>query len=161
MASHPSISTLERAVLAFRRGLGREALALAEAAWQMAEKIPNAPPEAWMAESWYGYLLGTMARRPQEGLSRCRSAAAKVSWDPRSFEFLARLELATGNRKEAWEALQRGLELAPDNPELIILKQTLGVRRPPPLPFLHRSNPVNILLGRLRSRLTLVTSTAH
>ena len=32
--------------------------------------------------------------------------------------------------------------------------ERLGVRRAPVLAFLHRSNPLNVVLGRLRYRLT-------
>ena len=75
-------------------------------------------------------------------------------WEPRVYEHLARLELLAGSRRSAIEAIQRGLQLAERDRELLALRASLGLRRPPPLGFLGRSHPINVLLGKVRHRLT-------
>jgi hypothetical protein len=47
-------------------------------------------------------------------------------------------------------ALGEGLKIEPDNPQLLDLQGEIGLRRHPVLPFLARSNPLNLVLGRIR-----------
>ena len=42
------------------------------------------------------------------------------------------------------------LKLSPRHPEVLKLVQEIGYRRRPVIPFLARSNPINIWLGRMR-----------
>lgn len=147
---HPAWSTLERALAAHRKGRPREALALTEAAWNLVKKVPGVPTQqAAIVGSWYGYLAATIGGRLDEGLALCRSASDQVFWEPRVFEHLARLEIQGGSRTRALQAVRRGLKLAPDDSDLKAIRRWLGVRRPPPIRFLSRDNPLNRLFGRL------------
>jgi hypothetical protein len=137
---------------AFRLGRKREALALAEAAHQMVIEIPNGPAQDGEASAWYGYLLALTAGQLKEGLDVCRRTAARCFWEPRVHEYLARLELAAGLRRNAIAACERGLALSPDDVELTTLRETMGVRRSPALRFLNRSHPLNRWFGRLRGQ---------
>ncbi len=152
MGDHPCYAALERSRAAHKNDRPTEALALAEAAYRMWRDIPGAPRDAAISASWYGFLLGTAGSRYGDGVSLCRSVASELFWEPRAFENLARLELAAGRRREALRALEQGLALAPEHLELRALRATLGRRRRPPIPFLHRSNPINRMLGRLFHR---------
>lgn len=149
---HPAIDTLQRATNARKLGRDREALALAEAAYRMLTQIPGAPPQSGAVVSFYGLMLGTAGQRPAEGRRMCREAVAQHFWEPRVYEHLARLEFAMGERRRALEAAERGLALAPDDRDLRSIRSQLGVRRPPSIRFLHRSHPLNVFIGRLRSR---------
>lgn len=149
---HPALDTLRRAVNAHRLNQSREALALAEAAYRMLQQIPGAPPQSGSVISFYGFLLGTVGKRPADGLALCREAVADHFWEPRVYEHLARLELAIGERKHALEATERGLALAPEDRDLLQFRTQLGVRQAPPIRFLHRSHPINVFFGRLRRR---------
>jgi hypothetical protein len=149
MAEHPSFDTLARSRTAHRNGQPREALALAAASFRMLRDIPGAPRDAAVIPSWYGFLLGTVGNRASEGLTLCRNAAKELFWEPQVLENLARLELACGQRKDAVSTLERGLAIAPDDAGLRELRSQMGCRRPPPLPFLGRSHPVNRALGRI------------
>ena len=156
---HPSWSTLERALDAHRRGRPREALALCEAAWSLSRKVPGvASQQAAVIGSWYGYLAATIGGRLDEGLTLCRSASDQVFWEPRVFEHLARLEIQGGSRTRALQAVRRGLRLAPDDKDLAAIRRWLGVRRPPPIRFLSRDNPLNRLFGRLSYKAPVVPS---
>lgn len=151
MPYHPSFDTMARSEALQKKGRGQEALALAEAAWKMYQEIPGAPPEAALSGAWYGFLLGNCGRLG-EGLRICRDAVRNAFWDPRAHAWLARLELAAGHRREALGALEQGLKVSPDHRELQSLRRSLGIRRPPPIPFLDRRNPLNKIMGRLFRR---------
>jgi tetratricopeptide (TPR) repeat protein len=149
---HPALDTLRRAVNAHRLNQAREALALAEAAYRMLQQIPGAPPQSGSVVSFYGFLLGTVGRRPAEGLALCREAVADHFWEPRVYEHMARLELAIGERRRALEAAERGLALSPEDRDLLGLRSDLGIRKSPPIRFLDRSHPINVFFGRMRRR---------
>ena len=153
MANHPALKTLERTRMAISANALGEAFALSEAAHRMVEQIPGAPPQALVASSYYGFLLGTIGGRPREALEICRKTARDVFWEPRVFEFLARIELLVGTRSGALSAIQRGLQLSGSDAELNSLRRALGLRKPPPLGFLARAHPINVVLGKIRHRM--------
>ncbi|HEY9198683.1 MAG TPA: hypothetical protein VIR60_04890 [Gammaproteobacteria bacterium] len=86
------------------------------------------------------------------GLNLCRRAAAEESRRGEVFENLARAELKLGHRKQACDALRRGLKVDRANPSLRALREEIGVRRTPVLRFLDRDNPLNRVLGKLTYR---------
>jgi tetratricopeptide (TPR) repeat protein len=86
------------------------------------------------------------------GLNLCRRAAAEESRRGEVFENLARAELKLGHRKQACDALRRGLKLDRASPALRALREEIGVRRNPILGFLDRDNPLNRYLGKLTYR---------
>ena len=95
------------------------------------------------------------------GLNLCRRAAAdeRVSGDV--YENLARAELKLGHRKQACEAIHRGLKRESGHSGLRTLRTQMGIRRSPCLGFLGRDNPLNRMLGKLtyRGRRQRVTPT--
>jgi hypothetical protein len=139
--------------MALRANALGEAYALAEAAHRMVEQIPGAPPQALVASAYYGFLHGTVGGHPREALELCRKASRAVFWEPRVFEFLARMELLVGSRSAALGAVQRGLQLSASDRELNSLRRSLGMRQPPPLTFLDRGHPINVMLGKIRHRM--------
>jgi hypothetical protein len=50
------------------------------------------------------------------------------------------------------EALDRGIALDPKHTGLKHLKAEMGTRKSPVIPFLHRDNPLNVSLGKMRRR---------
>jgi tetratricopeptide (TPR) repeat protein len=104
--------------------------------------------------AWYGLTLIQVERNNNLGVRYCEEAVRGVGADDAiCWLNLARAFLALGYRDRAIRTLQRGLELAPDQPELRDEIDRLGIRRQPVIGFLHRSNPVNRMLGRLRHRI--------
>lgn len=102
---------------------------------------------------FYAYLGQAIARcegRKREGLELCRHAAAKEPFRPENHLNLAEVLLMVGNRRAAIRALHEGLSLDPEHRGLCELRKRLGVRRRPPIPFLPRSNPLNVWLGKMR-----------
>lgn len=117
------------------------------------------PPSASVLAA-YGLALGH-AGQPKEGLDLCLKAlslnrrSADVYWG------LAGLYALSRSRKKAIDAIERGLSLSPEHPELIRLRDEIGFRHTPPIPFLSRDNAVNVRLGKaIRKRRPKKTSTS-
>ncbi len=103
--------------------------------------------------SYLGYAMAVQERRVKEGLRLCRHAVKAEFFQPDNYLNLARTCLLAKRRREASQAVARGLAIAADHPELLALQEKLGNRRLPVVRSLHRRNPVNKLLGRIRSGL--------
>jgi hypothetical protein len=66
---------------------------------------------------------------------------------------MARVWMVGRSRRKAVEALEKGLALDPRHPGLLRLRAEFGTRRPPVISFLHRDNPLNVSLGKVRKRM--------
>lgn len=100
----------------------------------------------------YALSLGH-SRQLVRGIELCKRAQ---NADPRNAHIywcLAQLHLLSPSRKDAIEAVERGLRAVPDNFMLLRMRKRLGVRQPPPLPFLDRKHGLNVKLGRLMHRI--------
>jgi tetratricopeptide (TPR) repeat protein len=89
----------------------------------------------------------------KEAVEMCRAALADEPHNAEAHLNLARVYLAAGSRRKAVESLNRGLAIAPRHPALLTLRERLGRRKSPVLPFLPRGNPINVALGRARASL--------
>lgn len=85
----------------------------------------------------------------KSGLNLCRNAASSEDIDGDVFFNVAQAELKLRHRGKAVAAIGRGLQVDSDHDNLLALREAMGERRSPPLPFLSRNNPVNKLLGKL------------
>jgi hypothetical protein len=127
---------------------GLQILAAAAEADQRQGVLPG------LVYSYLGYGLAFREHRVREGLKLCQHAIKIEFYQPENFVNLVRTELLANNRRGAVRALEQGLKVDPDNPELHEILRDLGSRRPPPLSFLSRDNLLNRVLGRLRHALT-------
>jgi hypothetical protein len=103
--------------------------------------------------SYLGYGIARCQRRTEEGLKLCRHAVKIQFYEPDNFLNLARTAQLANERAEAVRAVRKGLKVDRNNLELQALYRELGIRQSPVLPFLARSNPLNLVLGKIRSRL--------
>ncbi len=87
------------------------------------------------------------------GIELCKKAQNADPRNPYIYWCLAQLHLLSPSRKDAIDAVERGLRAVPDNFMLLRMRKRLGVRQPPPLPFLKRNHGLNVKLGRLMHRL--------
>ncbi|RRQ21267.1 hypothetical protein [Thiohalobacter thiocyanaticus] len=83
------------------------------------------------------------------GLNLCRAAARAEQHNGDVHEYLAKAELRLQHRKQACEAIVRGLRADRAHPGLRQLRRQMGIRRAPALGFLSRDNLLNRLIGRL------------
>jgi len=112
----------------------------------------EAGPKAVLPGLFYTYLGVAVARcegRKHDGMELVRYGMKLQPKEPDNYGNLAMMYMALGRRSEAWNALQEGLRRAPDHRRLNTLLNDLGIRRPPPIRFLARSNPVNVILGQV------------
>ena len=104
--------------------------------------------------SYYGLSLALSDRATPEAIQACEMAARADKLDPDLLLNLGRVMALAGRRTKALAAFEEGLGLNPEHRALRTELAKLDRRRKPFIPFLHRDNPVNILFGRLRSKLT-------
>jgi len=142
----------------FRNGLDslangrrREALALFEAAISLERKLGESRPQARYL-SYYGLCLTLAADDVHEALRFCREAVTIEGYNADLRLNLARVLMAAGRKKEAFATLCKGLDLDRSHAGLRHAVRTMGLRKRPALPFLGRSHPINVLLGRFRHR---------
>jgi tetratricopeptide (TPR) repeat protein len=100
----------------------------------------------------YSLCLG-YGKELRRGIELCKRAQNADPRNPHIYWCLAQLHLLGGSRKDAIEAVERGLRAVPDNFVLLRLRKRLGVRQPLPIPFLDRKHRLNIRLGRLMHRM--------
>jgi Flp pilus assembly protein TadD len=103
--------------------------------------------------SFLGYGIAAHQRRTKDGLRLCEHAVKIQYYEPDNHMNLARVQLLMSDRKGAVASIARGLKLNPNHKGLKELRVEIGVRRRPVVPFLSRTNPINVLLGQLRSAL--------
>ena len=106
-------------------------------------------------QSFHGLMLVYAGQ--SKGIELCRAASASECFDGDVFYNQARAELELEHRRQAVMALRRGLGFDRNHPDLLRLRQRLGVRRGLMLPFLDRDNMFNKFLGKLSyQRLQLI-----
>jgi tetratricopeptide (TPR) repeat protein len=146
---------IEEAKKYLRAGKGRSAIS---AVTDGLELYPQNP----LLLSFYGYLLCSVEKSFKEGIKKCREAIKVLTKSqspdgkellPSLYLNLGRAYLSSNDKVAAVAAFREGLQRNPGNSDLVWEMKKLGTRKNPPIPFLKRSNPLNIYLGKLRSKL--------
>jgi hypothetical protein len=101
--------------------------------------------------SYAGRALARCRRQHALALELCERGVAVEFYRGDAWCNLAWVRLLGGDKRGAVEAIAQGLGVEPRHAGLRELHQRLGIRRPPVLPFLPRSHPLNVSLGRMRS----------
>jgi hypothetical protein len=112
--------------------------------------------------SYYGYLRAARDGSFKSGIEDCsralwlyqRRLLRGVGGDDERLKAvlylnLGRANLAAGKRKDAYDALAKGMLLDLGNDEIIEELGRMGIRKRKPVPFLGRSNPINNFIGRM------------
>ncbi len=92
-------------------------------------------------------------KEQRRGLDLCKKAQHADPRNAHIYWCMAQIHLIGKARKDAIETVERGLRAAPDNFLLLRMRRRLGVRQPPPLPFLDRRHALNVRLGRIIHKL--------
>ena len=95
----------------------------------------------------YG-LAVAHAENVREGLKICLEALSSDRRNPEAYLCLARVYLLAGSRRSAIDVLAQGIRLCGKHRGLSELRNGLGIRQRPPIPFLPRENTINVALGR-------------
>ena len=115
---------------------------------------PIRTPRDASALSYFGLCLALVKKQFKTSIELCRRAADLEFYNGDHYANLARVYLAAGNRKKAVDTAEQGLKLVPEHDYLLAVRASLGVRSKPAVPFLERSNPINVSLGHARAAKT-------
>lgn len=102
------------------------------------------------AYSYLGFGVAKRQRRIRDGLKLCEHAVKVQFYQPDNHWNLARVRMMANDRRGAVRSIARGLKLDPNHRGLRGLREEIGVRGRPVLPFLSRGNFLNRWLGRIR-----------
>lgn len=100
--------------------------------------------------SAYGLCVALEEKQTKKGVDLCRAAINAQLWDSRHYCNLINLHLKKANRKSAVEVLEEGLDRMPTDAALLALRDKMGFRESPPIPFLSRESIFNRILTRKR-----------
>jgi len=109
--------------------------------------------------SFYGLCMA-QAGRPHDGVETCRRAVAMRPEDAQVRVNLGRVHKLIGDKSAAHRTFLEAWQTDKYHPGPAAELARMGVRRPPVLRFLPRSNWFNVSLGRLRFRLERVLASA-
>ena len=100
--------------------------------------------------SYMGMLVAMTEKRFAYGESLCREALA-IKWNhPQLYLNLARVFHEAGRDRDAAKALQKGFISTGHDVRISRALKKVGGRREPVLPFIHRTNSLNRMLGLMR-----------
>ena len=100
--------------------------------------------------SYFGLCLALVQKHYKEAIELCKRAIDLEFYNGDHYANLTRVYLAKGDRKKAFEVAEQGLKVAPESEYLTRTRAALGVRSKPAVPFLDRTNPINVSLGQAR-----------
>ncbi len=115
---------------------------------ETAPPIKNAKDASGL--SYFGLCLALVQKKYKTGMELCKRAIDLEFYNGDHHENLARVYMARGDRKKAVDTAEAGLKVHPEHEGLLEVRKELGIRARPPVPFLDRSNPVNVSLGQAR-----------
>jgi len=100
--------------------------------------------------SYFGLCLALVQKKYKPAIDLCKRALELEFYNGDHYINLMKVYVAAGNRKKALETIESGLKLHPDDETLLQARRSLGMRARPAVPFLGRSNPINVSLGQAR-----------
>jgi tetratricopeptide (TPR) repeat protein len=111
---------------------------------------PIRTPKDASGLSYFGLCLALVRKQYKPAIDLCRRAIDLEFYNGDHYANLARVYVAAGNRKKAVETADNGLKRVPEHDYLLQVRKSLGVRARPAVPFLDRTNPINVSLGQAR-----------
>jgi len=140
-------SLLDKGVEAIAEGKILSALSYFEKAFH----LENSP----VISSCYAFCIARERGEIKKAISLCKEAIEKEPQNSLHYLNLGRIYLLSNQKTEAIETFREGLRHQ-ENQHIVDELNGLGTRKPPLIPFLKRSNPINrylgIILGKLRLR---------
>ena len=137
-----------------RNGKQKDAFVLLQ---QASIRFPDDP----FILSYFGCFQSVVDKKHRSGVENCKKAITLLkkseSFDeelllPVFYLNLGRAYVAGGKKKDAIDAFQAGLKYDNGNKDLWKDLKGLGERKKPPVPFLNRSNLINIYLGKMMKK---------
>ena len=104
--------------------------------------------------SAHALCLAEVKKEFKTAVNMCHEAIKKEPKNPEHYYRQGRILILSGRKKDSIWVLRMGLRHG-KHKGIVDALGAMGIRRPPPLIFLARSNPLNIYLGKLLTRLNL------
>lgn len=136
----------QRGIKSVHAGDTLAALAFLEKAFRM--------DDSPAVSSYLAYCIAKERGQVAKAIALCEDAVKKDPSNAVHYLNLGRIYLIDRKKTAAVDAFREGLKHEM-NPHIIDELHRLGLRKPPVIPFLKRSNPVNKYLGLFLSRLRL------
>lgn len=143
-------ATIEAAIAAARQEEYLAALTLFLDIYGTADAPPIRTPKSAVGLSWFGLCVGLVRKEYRAAVELCQRAIELEFYNGDHYANLARIYAAMGKRKKAIDTAEQGCKHAPENPYVQEVRRSLGVRSRPAVPFLDRTNPINVSLGQAR-----------
>jgi tetratricopeptide (TPR) repeat protein len=141
---------LDEAIRAAREDDFLRALTLFIDVYGPDEIPPMRTPKDATGLSFFGLSLALVRKEMKPAIDLCRRAIELEFYNGDHYANLARVYAAAGNRRKAIETAEQGLKLIPEHGYLTHVRKSFGVRAAPYVPFLDRTNPINVSLGQAR-----------
>jgi tetratricopeptide (TPR) repeat protein len=141
---------IDRAVLMADNGQYLEALTEFLDIYGTDDSPPLNSAKAASGLSSFGLCLALVQKKYRAAADLCKRAIDLEFYNGDHYANFARIYLHMGNRKKALELIENGLKISPESDALKKVRQDLGVRARPAVPFLDRSHPINVSLGQAR-----------
>jgi len=133
-----------------RESLAGEDAVAALAYFEKALKLNDNP--AWY--SYLGYCVAKERGQVRKGMDLCLLSIEREQENPVHYLNLGMIHLVSGDKIEALRLFREGLSKG-ENEEIRRKLTEIGTRKPPVIPWLSRSNPLNKTLGFFLTRLGL------
>ena len=143
-------ATIDDAIRAAREEDFLRALTMFLDIYGTEDSPPLTTPKSANGLSFFGLAIALMRRQIKPAIDLCRRAIDLEFYNGDHYANLARVYVAADNRKKALETLEEGLKVAPEHDYLRSVRRSLGIRARPSVPFLDRTNPINVSLGQAR-----------
>ncbi len=137
----------------FEEGLGHLKEGRPEEAFDLLKEASEADPGNPWYRSYYGLCLGYL-KRFAEAEKQCQTAIDQHMAKAQFYVNLGEVYLLGARRKQAHEMFKEALKWEKENPMAKKYLAQMGLRKKPVLPFLDRTHPVNVSLGKLRHKLS-------
>lgn len=139
---------LKAGLFLLQRNQAREAM-------RALEEASRLDPSNVIIRSYLGLAMATARAGTKEAVHMCELAVQGNAFQPELYLNLGRVYMIVGDRRRARLAFLDGLKLDREDPDLLRSLQVIGMRKVPPIPFLHRDSPINKYLGIALRRLRL------
>lgn len=147
------LDRVEKAVALTREERYAEALEIFEELLpQLSSQDVNEKRVLSNSSSFYGLCVAMVRRRYAEAVQYCNLSLKSQFMDPDHLANLALVYLERNDRANAIEKLHAGLRIQPNHARINKTLDDIGRRKPPAISFLSRNNPLNVWLGKRRSR---------
>jgi tetratricopeptide (TPR) repeat protein len=151
----PSEESFRKGTAAMDRRLYLEAIAAFQAAIDQERQEGTKNPRMKYV-SYLGLALVMANGRSEEGVKLCEQAVKREFFDADLFCNLGIAYLRDRQKKQAFEAFQKGLNIKPGHRRIQEELDRYDRRSYPVFTFLPRTHPINVLAGRVRHRLRVL-----